>query len=522
MAPALSAKTDYVCPTPCLCEYADLPSSPPSLVVDCRRRQLTAPPPLDGLHGVVIYRLYLDRNQITSLPDHAFSGLTVHGIQLADNPLVNISASAFTGTTGLRYLSLRRTLLTTAPSVFSAPLRDLQVLDVSHIRTPTFTHLPAAALGTLPALEQLLLKQNQMSGMAEDALSGVEGLEELHLEANGLEAIPAALRALPALRSLHLDSNPLTGLADDALVGMTRLETLTLTDTQMTSVENMAPDALTGVRHSLQRMDLSINQLGAAPCSLLAHLTRLTELRLADAMLTDLPPGCFSGLSSLRLLDLSGNKVTLGPGTLDGLEASLKVLLLERLDLTLDTLPLEALRTLPVLRELSLSGNSLPVLPDRAFAGLAVTKLALNYCQVTTIDPLAFDGLKAPFVLDLNNNQLTNLTFLNNKCQFESVELYRNPIRCDCAFYHVVRYGITSFVGQCAAPAQYRGVKLADFKSHENVTSECGTLSGVNDTILCFWQYLTADDPTSGQAAPTRAWGLLLVSTLVLYARVVY
>lgn len=504
----------FVCPSPCLCtEDIEGPGGAtitrgPSLVVDCRKQGLAQLPPLDGLQGTPIFRLFLDRNEISTIPSHAFHKLQVDGIQLSDNPIVNISAEAFVGVKGLKYLSLRRTQLVSKPNLFLPTITELEALDLSEIKTGIFTKIKTAAFGDLPNLEQLLLKQNGITEIMPDAFIGLPAVFELRVEDNKLESIPEAFLTLTELKFLHLDNNPILRIDAKAFRTLLSLQTLTLSDTRLLNSSFIHPEAFVGASESLTALTLSINNLMSVPCDILSKLKNLSELKMSDAMVSDLKPGCFKDLDHLKLLDISGNKFKVVPDIFIGIEDSLETLLLARLNLNVDKMPETSFKAMKKLNELDLSGNSFPVIKTEVFRYVTAKHLSLSYCHIEMVEPDAFQGLKAPSVLDLNNNKIQNLTFLENKCQFEQVELFRNPVNCDCSFYHVVRYEITTFIGKCTGPQEYAGIKLDDFKSNADVRRECGTLSGVNDEILCFWQLPQTSEERSSTAS-SKALALL-------------
>jgi Leucine-rich repeat (LRR) protein len=150
---------------------------------------------------------------------------------------------------------------------------------------------------------------------------------------------------------------------------------------QGNSLERAPVDALRRLRR-LSLLDLSRNRIGVLPDDAFASL-RLQTLKLADNDLT-LAPGSLRGLeSSLRNLNLKGTGLGQLPAALTNMTA-LAFLDLAQNDIrSLETLTVDqsgrrVLETLDSLTALNLERNMIKELPGDAFLGVADTLSSLS------------------------------------------------------------------------------------------------------------------------------------------------
>ena len=130
--------------------------------------------------------------------------------------------------------------------------------------------------------------------------------------------------------------------------------------------------------------------------------------------LTTLPGGLFHGLTSVKVLDFSGQFLfppnpltTLEAGVFEGLDA------LEELDLSrnrLATLDVGAFDELSSLKTLDLSDNKLASLNVGVFRGLSsLTSLDLSINELTSLEAGMFGNLTSLDMLSLHSNPLTKI-----------------------------------------------------------------------------------------------------------------
>ena len=136
-------------------------------------------------------------------------------------------------------------------------------------------------------------------------------------------------------------------------------------------------------------------------------LTRLEELSLRHNMLSAISPDVFLGLSNLKKLDLSNNRIKNIENMLNSLYR------LEHLDLSynhLSDLRTGVFRSQLHLVSLRLDGNSLQNLHGYVFQGLQNLKyLSLRKCNLVAITSDMFSIVRSITTLDLGQNHITEL-----------------------------------------------------------------------------------------------------------------
>jgi len=245
-------------------------------------------------------------------------------------------------------------------------------------------------------------------------------LEHKGLDAVGMEPLGQAVRTSSSLRTLVLSRNQIgdAGIAALCREGLAQLEEL---DLQECGLGQQACEALaSGLERSpgaLRRLWLNDNPLGGG-VSMLAPLVRhqdgMRQLGLRNVGLGDaeaaalaraLPPG-----SSLALLDLSDNSLTLQERSPLPLPAGLQRLLLRGNkigDAGVAALAASLPEACPDLRELDLGGNALGSVAVAALQRINVPKLGLFACNIgdegmTQLAQLSAEGhLRAVEELDV-------------------------------------------------------------------------------------------------------------------------
>ena len=158
-------------------------------------------------------------------------------------------------------------------------------------RTPEFRDAIAAAVGRdcaqvsefdLLEVVTLDLQNQRIASLGPDDLTGLHKLTDLRLSANPLGTIP-----------------------DGAFRDLTNLKVLWLRRSGLTAV----PRAIRRLP-SLQRLDLSRNDIAELYQEDFQELLELRELRLYENDIATLPDGVFSDLRKLNYLYLSWNRIT--------------------------------------------------------------------------------------------------------------------------------------------------------------------------------------------------------------------
>ena len=151
---------------------------------------------------------------------------------------------------------------------------------------------------------------------------------------------------------------------------------------------------------------------GVSDCALVTddHLAAIDgRLDLTNDGITSLKPDDFAGLSSLEALTVSDNSLVVLPDALFAGLPSLETLRLSNNRLT--SLPRAAFFELAELRELNLTNNLLTSLEEGMFAGLSrLESLHLNGNRLTGLPDRVFSGMPLLRALQLSRNQLRSLT----------------------------------------------------------------------------------------------------------------
>ncbi|XP_069743961.1 toll-like receptor 5 isoform X2 [Narcine bancroftii] len=257
-----------------------------------------------GLADSSVMKLDLSHGFIFALRPGVFAPLAaLKSLTLAANRINGVERGAFSGLEGLLTLNLSRNLLGELYSWSFHGLRNLSHLDLHH------NHIGVIQAGCFDHLADLVTLN-----LRENTLSSVPGAEPRYLLL-GWNRLRSAygLQAGAATTFLDLSDNVLDDLG--VLSPIMRLPALThllLRDNRVSrcSAEPSVPRA-----NRLLHLDVSGNFLqlvwAAGRCrDVFGHLGRLTELLLHRNYLTELPPGLFRGLSSLKRLNLSLNSLT--------------------------------------------------------------------------------------------------------------------------------------------------------------------------------------------------------------------
>ena len=223
-------------------------------------------------------------------------------------------------------------------------------------------------------------------------------LEELHLERNLIQAVPADIGLLQKLQVLYLQENCLDHVCEEL-----------------------------GQLSQLRSLDLSVNPLvssGRGPLlATVQRLTELRELRLHGLGLTELPEGICKTLHKLELLGLSGNGLAALPPEISNLRCLREIYLHGN---RLEAMP-PGLCDLPRLEIVDVGHNSLASLNNKA-CGHSWKKLFLAFNRLYSFPRSPHLGQLT--ILDMSHNGLTRLprTFLTLTSLVE-LGLSDNPLR---------------------------------------------------------------------------------------------
>ncbi|PBC31379.1 Protein toll [Apis cerana cerana] len=239
-----------------------------------------------------------------------------------------------------------------------------------------------------------------------------------------------SFRPLVELRELVIEYCKIGNLSDDAFKGLKELRNLTVR-THNTDWSAMALDvsggAFTDELKQLEKLDLGENNMWSIPEGALCPL----EIHLRNNTLNVLPPGLFTELTQLLVLDLSHNELTaewVNAATFVGL---VRLVVLDLSNNRIARLDPAVFRDLYSLQILRLQENLLESLPENTFSALYnLHTLLLSYNLLTVIDATTLSGLYVLNLLSLDNNRLhtINPAALRNASSLQEFHLNRNQL----------------------------------------------------------------------------------------------
>jgi Leucine-rich repeat (LRR) protein len=284
-----------------------------------------------------------------------------------------------------------------------------------------------AELGGLTNLQSLNLDNNQISGPLPSELGGLSNLQSLELSNNPIGgSMPAWMGSLASLREFRFRYGQLTGPIPSELGGLANLQVLDLGFNQFSG---SLPASL-GNLSQLQILNFVFNQFsgpvppefgnlaslqklygdycgvsGSLPAEL-GNLTNLLELHLPGNALTGAIPPELGNLSNLQVLSLGSNQLSGSiPAALGNL-SHLQILSLSANQLT-GSIPPE-LGNMSNLFYMYLSGNGLsgPIPPELGNL-LKLSSLELQSNQLTGSIPAELGSMDSVTSIYLNNNLLS-------------------------------------------------------------------------------------------------------------------
>ena len=262
---------------------------------------------------------------------------------------------------------------------------ELGKLRELNIAANRISSLPAE-IGRLSNLTVLNARGNELKEWPEQ-ISNLSSLQALDLSANKLTRIGPGIGRLAALKEFRLAGNDLETLPPE-IGNLPLLERLyapafernwkgeaeaPLTQTVLVSVP-----AEIGALRNLKELNLSGRRLTSLPAEM-SRLANLASLRLSQNKLSNLPD--VGGLSLLRELDASENRITAMPGGIGRLEK---------------------------LEEINLSGNKIESLPSEIGGLASLRKVDLSNNAIGSVPP-EIGALKSLETLDLRNNRIAEL-----------------------------------------------------------------------------------------------------------------
>uniref|UniRef100_A0A8B9NV83 Podocan n=1 Tax=Apteryx owenii TaxID=8824 RepID=A0A8B9NV83_APTOW len=248
-----------------------------------------------------LYKLHLKNNKLEKIPKGAFSELTgLRELYLQNNYLTNegMDNETFWKLSSLEYLDLSSNNLSQIPSGLP---RNIVLL---HLEKNAIKMIGRDVLTQIKNLEYLLLHNNKLKarGIHPLAFHGLKKLHTVHLYNNMLDRIPSGLpRRVKTLMILH---NQISEINRNDFATTYFLEELNLSYNKLKSPQ-IHREAFRKLRQ-LKSLDLSGNNLHTVP---FGFPKNLQILKLKENEISTIPKGTLSGMTKLRELYLSNNKL---------------------------------------------------------------------------------------------------------------------------------------------------------------------------------------------------------------------
>nr|XP_018908072.1 PREDICTED: protein slit isoform X2 [Bemisia tabaci] len=372
-----------VCPWSCTCT---------GLAIDCSHRGLTQIP--KNIPSTA-EKLDLSGNSITVIHGSAFEGLSnLKNLHLSKNWIHRIEKGAFRGLTSLGKLQL-----------------DNNVLKC----------IDRHAFRGLKSLEILTLNNNNLTSMPKDLLEDTIRLKTLRLNDNflicdcQLSWLSKWLKRKSRLNFVakcfspnHLKTNNLVDLREEDF------KCSGLAERSVGEECTSEPACPHPCRCADGIVDCREKALTKIPSFLPESMT---ELRLEQNEITEIPPKAFTSYKMLRRIDLSKNHIS--------------------------KVAADAFQGLKSLNSLVLYGNKIKDLPKGVFHGLtSLQLLLLNANEISCIRKDTFKDLISLNLLSLYDNNIQSMaegTFDAMK-SIQTLHLARNPFICDCNLRWLAEY----------------------------------------------------------------------------------
>ncbi|KAL1783023.1 CD180 antigen [Sigmodon hispidus] len=355
------------------------------------------------------------------------------------------------------------------------------------------------------SVESINLQKRSFLSLSSNTFHCFTNLKDLDLTATHLKQLPTGIVGLNNLKKLVLSANKFDSLCHINAASFPSLTHLYIKgNVKKLDLGNGCLENL----ENLHLLDLSHDDIETPDCCnlQLKNLSHLQSLNLSYNEPLGLKTEAFKECPHLELLDLAFTqlRVKAAQSPFQNLHL-LKVLNLSHC--LIDTGNQHLLNGLPMLQHLNLQGNHFPngniqkTNPLQTLESLEI--LILSFCDLSSIDQLAFTSLKIINHMDLSHNRLTSssiealshlkgiyLNLASNSIsiipssllpilsQQRTINLRQNPLDCTCSnIYFLEWYKENMQILEdtehtlCANPPSLRGVRLSDVMLSCNITA---------------------------------------------------
>lgn len=376
-------------------------------------------------------RLDLSTNNIWSFPDSIFCPMTnLVYLNVSKNRLQDISDLGFREKTPppqpLISTQEEIELETEGKPIINPCTMDIQVLDTSWNH---FVLMPMNGFSALRRLRELYIHDNEISMVADRALSGLKVLQIFDLSNNKVVALPPELfrDCADVIKEIYLQNNSISVLSPSLFSNLNQLLALDLSRNQLTSAW-INSGTFSGLIR-LVLLNLSYNRISKLDPTLFHDLYTLQILNLEHNLLETIPADTFTPMNNLHTLVLSYNKINY----LDALALNgLYVLSLLSFDNNLlENIHPDAFRNCTSLQDLNLNGNKLTLVPLALRDMLLLRTVDLGENTIASIEEPGFHGMTNLYGLRLIGNQLRNISkkSFSDLPSLQILNLARNKIK---------------------------------------------------------------------------------------------
>ena len=371
-----------------------------------------------------LQHIHLQDNALTDISLNQFESLSnLRGLHLQKNKIASLAPDQFATLSKLRTLHLNDNLLT---AIDRDQFSRTTALETLHLQFNRIARLDPRVFAGWSALGDVQLASNELTDSAFlDSLAQQHtSLNQLRLDNNHVENVPATVGRLTQLTSLKLSSNRLSFLPSS----LGRLMLITDLDLSLNEL-SVLPEAL-GALVGLTTLNVRHNRLLHLSASL-GRLSRLAHLSIDTNQLPSLPAGLFAESSALRTLSAHTNALTEVPAQLFASTTALQEVRLYANSIA-GALPGELFDNVPDLLTLDLHLNSITSLGAEAFSrNLRLTTLLLNKNALTYLPPRLLPNHTHLEELRINDNQITAvpLGFFANATGIRVLWMGNNPLQ---------------------------------------------------------------------------------------------
>ncbi|XP_017844047.1 connectin [Drosophila busckii] len=220
----------------------------------------------------------------------------------------------------LKFVIQNNARLDYIPTMIIEPLKNLSSIVIEYSQVEI---VKSYAFANLPFLERIILNNNHIMALDQDAFANHIRLRELNLEHNQIfEMDRYAFRNLPLCERLYLNNNNISTLHEGLFADMARLTYLNLAHNQI----NVLTSEIFRGLGNLNVLKLTRNNLNFIGDTVFAELWSLSELELDDNRIERISERALDGLNNLKTLNLRNNLLKkIDNGLLRGTPALLSI-----------------------------------------------------------------------------------------------------------------------------------------------------------------------------------------------------